>query len=215
MRVAREKRERMKNHLLQSVLVVCPVNDLSSPAVIDDVVHHAKVARGTFYKYFNTLQEAVTELGAKLADEMTLGIYPIYNVLQRPLHRTTTGFMLFLARAVIDPAWGAFISHVGLLTSESILYEHMTSDIRQGVKSGDFTVVSIEAAGDVLLGLQTEAIRRIIRGHHRGEYVQIMTGMMLRSLGVPPAVSDASVKQAYARLCEEAAASIPWWKPID
>ncbi len=214
-RVARIKRERMKNHLLQSVLVVCSGDDMSSPAVIDDVIRHAKVARGTFYKYFDSLDKAVAELGARLADEMTLAIYPVYNVLKNPLHRTATGFQLFLARAVIEPAWGAFVSHIGLLTGDSILFGHITADVRLGCETGDFNVASIEAAGDMLLGLQTEAIRRIIRGEYRGEYVQIVTGMMLRGLGVPPGKADGAVEYTYHRLHAEASHSIPWWNAID
>ena len=81
-RVAREKRERMKARILQSVLSVCSGVEASGPAVIDDVIRHAEVARGTFYKYYNSLDEAIAELGSVLADEMTVGIYPVYNVLE-------------------------------------------------------------------------------------------------------------------------------------
>jgi AcrR family transcriptional regulator len=213
-RVAREKRGRMRNHLLQSILVVCSGNTLSGPAVIDDVVRHAEVARGTFYKYFDSLDQAIAELGARLADEMTIGIYPVYNVLDSPVMRTATGFQLFLARAVIDPAWGAFVSHIDLLTNESILFDRMSSDIRLGITTGEYKVAMLEASGDLVLGLQTEAIRRIIRGEQKGAYIQAMTGMLLRGLGVPPAKADKIVAQSYKRLCEEAPRSIPWWKPI-
>ena len=213
-RVAREKRERMRARILQSVLSVCSGIASSNPAVIDDVIRHANVARGTFYKYYNSLDEAVAELGSTLADEMAIGIYPVYNVLENPLQRTATGFQFFLLRAVIDPAWGAFISHTGRLTSDSVLLGHVTADLRLGMETGDFKISSIEAAADLVVGAQTEAIRRTLGGKHKGVYVRGMAGMVLRGLGVAPAKADRVVEQAYDRLCAEAPGSISWWKPL-
>ncbi len=212
-RVAREKRERMKARILQSVLSVCSGAASSGPAVIDDVIRHAEVSRGTFYKYYNSLDEAVADLGSVLADEMTIGIYPVYNVLENPPQRTATGFQFFLLRALIDPAWGAFISHIGRLSSDSLLLSHVTADLRLGIKTGDFRITSIEAAADLVVGAQTEAIRRTLGGGHGGAYVRAMAGMVLRSLGVAPAKADRFVIQAYDRLCAEAPGSISWWKP--
>ena len=215
-RVAREKRGRMKARILQSVLAVCSGLETSGPAVIDDVIRHAEVARGTFYKYYNSLDEAVAELGSVLADEMTVGIYPVYNVLENPLQRTATGFQFFLLRAVIDHAWGAFICHIGRLTSDSLLLSHVTSDLRLGVQTGEFKVSSVEAAADLVVGAQTEAIRRTLGGgNQQSAYVRDMAGMVLRGLGVTPAKADRVVAQAYDRLCAEAPGSISWWKPLD
>ena len=60
--------------------------------VIDDVIRHAHVSRGTFYKHFGSLEEAVSELGAIMVDDMTVGIYEVYNCVEDPRHRTATGF---------------------------------------------------------------------------------------------------------------------------
>jgi AcrR family transcriptional regulator len=215
-RVARQKRERMRSHLLQAILIVCAGQTISDPAVIDDVVREAKVARGTFYKYFKSLEEAVDELGATLADEMTIGIYPLYNVLDKPLQRVATGFLLFLCRAIIDPNWGGFVSHIGgKLTTESVLVKHISTDIRLGAEAGYFRVASVEAAADLVLGMTAEAARRISNGNHTVDYARIMTGIVLRGLGTPPAKADHAVAQAYTRLCREAPRCIPWWKPIE
>ena len=69
-RVGRQKRERMRAHLLKSVFSVCSRETLRDPASIDDVVKDASVSRGTFYKYFDSLDEAISELGLQMADEM-------------------------------------------------------------------------------------------------------------------------------------------------
>jgi AcrR family transcriptional regulator len=89
-RVAREKRERMRDHLLGAVLAVYPGKPGQGPAVTDDVIRVAKVSRGTFYKYYPSLEEAVAELGAKLAAEMVAAIGALYDSLEDPSDRLPT-----------------------------------------------------------------------------------------------------------------------------
>jgi AcrR family transcriptional regulator len=89
-RVAREKRERMRAQLLDAVLAVYPGQSEGGPAVIDDVIKVANVARGTFYKYFPSLEAAVSELGAKLADEMIAAIAAVYEPIEDPVQRSAT-----------------------------------------------------------------------------------------------------------------------------
>ena len=158
-RVAREKRKRMRAHLLQSVFAVCSVETMREPAVIDDVVRHAEVSRGTFYKYFSSMEEAVAELGLELADEMTAGIASVYDVLEDPVMRTATGFQMFLCRAMIDPAWGALIAHIGLLSGDSLFTSKIQDDIRLGLSTGDYALSSVEVGTDLLMGAKIEAIR--------------------------------------------------------
>ena len=92
-RVAREKRERMRDHLLGAVVAVYPGKPGQGPAVIDDVIRVAKVSRGTFYKYYPSLEEAVAELGAKLAAEMVAAIGALYDSLEDPIERSATAFL--------------------------------------------------------------------------------------------------------------------------
>jgi len=69
-RVGRERRQKTRAHLLCAVLQVCSNESARSPAVIDDVAGYADVSRGTFYKYFDSLDQAIAELGNQLAEEM-------------------------------------------------------------------------------------------------------------------------------------------------
>ena len=94
-RVGRERRERMRHRLLQSVLQVRSGKGGRNLAVIDDVIKDASVSRGTFYKYFDSLDQAESELALQMADEMTTGIMSVYDVLDDPVLRTATGFQLF------------------------------------------------------------------------------------------------------------------------
>ncbi len=213
-RVGREKRERMRAHLLQSVLNACSGETSRDPTVIDDVIREAKVSRGTFYKYFDSLDQAVSELGLQLALEMTAGIMSIYDVLEDPVLRTATGFQMFLLRSVIEPRWGAFIAHIGLLSGNNLLVSKIKSDITLGMNSGDYAVASVDVAADVLMGAKIEAIRRIIAGERRVAYIHAVAGMVLRSFGVSASKADKSVIRAYDRLGREAPSKVAWWRSI-
>lgn len=211
-RVAREKRKRMKAHLMHSIIAVCSGRKLTGSTVIEDVVRHANVSRGTFYKYFETLDEAVIEIAFELAEEMTAGIAPVYDVLEDPVARTATGFQTFLSRSCMDASWGAFIVHLDLLNGEqNKIASKVKGDIRLGVQTGDYSVSSVDTAADLLMGAKHEAIRRIIAGENRSEYVRGMVKMVLRSFGVPDWRAQEAVEHSFARLCKMAPEHLPWW----
>lgn len=214
-RVGRQRSEKMRAHLLQSVLEVCSDWTAGSTPVIDDVIRHAGVARGTFYKYFDSLEQAMAQLAAQLGDEATQGIASVYDVLEDPVMRTATGFQMFLIRAMLEPRWGAFITHIGLLSSDNLLTRKITDDIRLGVETGDYDVSSIEIASDVLMGAKIEAIQRLITGGGSKAYIQGVAAMVLRSFGVAPAKAEKSVARAWTRLHELAPGKIAWWRPIN
>jgi AcrR family transcriptional regulator len=213
-RVGRQRSEKMRRHLLQSVLEVCSGQMPGSAPVIDDIIRHADVARGTFYKHFVSLEQAMAELAVQLGEEMTQGVLSVYDVLEDPVMRTATGFQIFLIRAMIEPQWGGFITHIGLLSGDNLLTRKITDDIRRGVETGDYEVPSIEVAGDVLMGAKIEAIRRLIAGRGSKAYVQGVAAMVLRSLGVAPAKAEKSVARAWDRLHELAPGRISWWREM-
>jgi AcrR family transcriptional regulator len=214
-RVARERRERMRAHLLQSVMAVCGGRKLTGATVIEDVVRHAGVSRGTFYKYFDTLDEAVTQLAFELAEQMTDDIHNVYDVLTDPVMRTATGFQTFLSRAWIDPDWGSFITHLGLLSGEDgLIASKVKGDIRMGVETGDYSVVSVDFAADLLMGAKHEAIRRIISGERDTAYITGVAAMVLRSFGVSPSKAEKTSENAFKRLRIEAPGMMAWWRPI-
>lgn len=212
-RVAREKRKRMRAHLKQSIMIVCSGRTLTGSTVIEDVVRHAEVSRGTFYKYFESLDEAVIEIAFELTEEMTVGIASVYEELDTPVMRTATGFQTFLTRSWIDPDWGAFIIHLDLLNGEqNQIASKVKGDIRMGVESGDYFVASIDTAADLLMGAKHEAIRRIIAGELNPDYISQMATMVLESFGVSHHKAEKTAAISLERLCRMAPNRLTWWK---
>lgn len=185
-RVARERRQRMRSHLLNAVMAVCADDTPNSTKVIDDVVAYAEVSRGTFYKYFVSLDEAIAELGAMLAEEMTVSIWPVQSALSDPREKTAIGSQIFMRRAMLDPHWGGFLARIGLLTPENTMIRRMMDDIREGMQAGVYDLPSVESGLDLLVGSKIEAIRRIIRhhGHISATYPRVISTLILRGFGV-------------------------------
>ena len=210
-RVAREKREKMRAHLLRSVMAVMSSDQSAGPRVIDDVIRHAEVSRGTFYKYFGSLEQAVAELGAALVEEMTAGIDLLYDKVEDPRRRTATGFQLFLHRARTDRAWGGFVAHIGLLSPSNRMIRHMSADIQRGIDSGYYALPSVECGLDLLVGTKIEAILRIIRGDRGRDYIEAMTAAVLRGFGCPPAEAQEIALSESARVIALAPSQLEWW----
>lgn len=213
-RVGRERRERMRSHLLRSVLQLRSAEGGRGAPTIDDVIRHAEVSRGTFYKYFVSVDQAASELGLQLAAEMTVGIESVYDVLEDPVLRTATGFQMFLIRAMLEPDWGAFIAEIRLLSGDSIFTRKIREDILLGIETGDYAVPSVKVASDLLMGAKIEAIRRLLEGGDI-EYIKAMATMVLRSFGVAAAKADKSVAKAYNRLAVEAPGKVAWWQTFE
>lgn len=217
-RVARAKREKMRAHLLNAVKEIHSGERGGQrggkPVVIDDVIRHAQVSRGTFYQYFNSLEEAVAEYGAILTVEMTEAIFGIYDAVTDPAERVATGFQTFLLRSLMDPHWGAFLTHIGVLAGDNLMITNIRADIAHGAAAGVFDVPSLDGAVDMLVGTKIEAVRRIVRGEGGVPYIHDMAALLLRAFGVSGTEARAKIDDAYRNLRARGPEMLAWWRPI-
>ena len=89
-----------------------------------------------------------------------------------------------------------------------MLVTMVRDDIALGVEAGDYQVPSVNDASGLLLGTTVEAIQRLIMERGSLAYVQGMTSLVPRSLGVDPARADRSVAIAFERLFKKAPGTI-------
>ena len=214
-RVARERRERTRAHLLNAVLSVYPGNGEGAPAVIDDVIREANVSRGTFYKYFPSLEDAVAELGNKLADETAEAYATILAAFPDPLDRLANAIQLILFRAAAEPRWGLFAAHINHLRGGYNPALHgVTTNLSQGLASGAFNFESIDAAVDLTAGAIIEGIRRLISGSGSAKYIEEITAFVLRGLGAAPASAKRASMSARQRLSEKGELLAQGWASV-
>lgn len=213
-RVAREKRTRMRSRLLAAVAHVCTAPGQPGRAVIDDVLKAAEVSRGTFYNHFTSLEEALDIVGREFADEMTVGLMPVYDVLLDPLDRTAAGLQLFLRRGAVDPVWGRFVSRTDHLFDDAELIDTIHADLRKGSACGAYDFASVEAAADFVVGSTMGGIRRFVRGGVGLAQVFELATMVLRGLGADPARTGTAIRRTDTHLCANAPGVLPWWRDL-
>jgi AcrR family transcriptional regulator len=182
-RVARKKRQAMRSKLLDAAMRVFATSGVSPP-VIDDVIREANVSRGTFYNYFDSLDQVLLAIGQELNNQMTSDILPVYDVLTKPWQRAAVASRLFLVRALLDPKWAGFVTRVDAWQHNTLVAEYMSKDLENGKATGDFRFDRLDAATDFLMGASAHGIQAIQQGvDHPNKYMDACVRMTLSSLG--------------------------------
>ena len=204
-RNAARKRVQMRARILMATMHVYADHSREKP-VIDDVIKEADISRGTFYKYFESLDEALQCVGQEVSDQFTLDLLPIYDVLKEPWQRFSVGFRLFMLRAQKDAAWAAFVSRMDVWPKESLVTRYMSADLERGVREGCFVSADLQASADFLKGASLSTINAMRAGvANPAEYMNAAVRMGLASLGCSPAMCEKGMKFSE-RYLEE-------WKP--
>ena len=211
-RVGFAKREKMRARLVAAIIELWPKTQSGISVVVDDVVNAAAVSRGTFYKYFSSLEEALDTIGCELADEMTAGIMPVYDGLSDPLHRTAAGFQLFQWRAAFDPMWARFVSRTDHLFRDSELLANVMVDLQNGRESGVYRFISVELAADFVIGATIGGISRFVTGRSSDSDILDLTRMVLQGLGVDEDRTREAITLTQAHVTEHAPGRLRWWR---
>ena len=211
-RVARARRDRMTERLLGAVLE-CYAADPQHPPTVDDVIQKAGVSRATFYKYFNSVEQAAGILGRDLGQEMVESIVTLFDGPEEPLFRVSTSVLLFLMRAVIDPIWAGFVSHTDYLNQDTIPLTGMVALMGRARDAGVLEFQDTDSAGSLTVGAMMEAVRRMARtGHRDRKYVEELAAMTLRGLGLTIEDARNVVRERTIFIRGLAPDRLSWWR---
>ncbi|WP_253410664.1 TetR/AcrR family transcriptional regulator [Pseudomonas citronellolis] len=182
-KMAEKKRLLMRTRLLDAAMRVFAEPGSAAP-VIDDVIREAKVSRGTFYRYFDSLDQVLVALGQDLSNQMTTDILPLYDILEEPWKRISVGFRVFLVRALLDRKWAGFVTRVDVWPHHALVAEYMGRDLESGRAAGELHFERLDAATDFLMGASALSIQTILQGVEQpNEYIDACVHMALASLG--------------------------------
>lgn len=216
-RVAEQKRERMRERLIDATMAAYLGCESGRHPVVDDVIRLAEVSRGSFYKHFDAIDEVFAEIGRRMAQEMLVSYVHLAAPLTDGAARIALGPLMALARSAMEPRHAAFITRVDyieFLASAQPGSNLVALSLQDGRERGALHFDSIDAAVDLVIGPSLEGARRILRTRTLdGAYIRGLAAMVLRGLGVAPADADGAVAQAWQRLADESA-SLHWWQPL-
>jgi AcrR family transcriptional regulator len=218
--VAERKRKIMRARLLDATMRVHAEFSDRTP-VIEDVVHEAGVSRGTFYKHFASLDEALGAVGHELNDQMTTDILPVYDILKEPWQRFSVGFRVFLVRAVLDRKWAGFVTRMEAWPHDSLVAKYMSQDLNNGKQRGQFSFGDLDCTTDLLMGASSGGIQALRRGvPDPAGYIDSAVSTGLRSLGCSQERCAEGVKFSSKYLQQWMSGHLPagvpkWAKPAD
>ncbi|NIE66050.1 TetR/AcrR family transcriptional regulator [Burkholderia sp. Ax-1719] len=213
-KIAEKKRLMMRTKLIDAATRVFA--DRTGPVpVIDDVIREAKVSRGTFYNYFDSLEQVVAAIGQEFSNQMITDILPVYDVLTQPWQRASVGFRVFLVRALLDRKWAGFMALPDAWPHHTLLARYMGNDLENGKRAGQFHFDDVSAASDFLMGATSLAIQSIRQGlTDPNAYMNAYTRMALASLGCTPRLCDEGVVFSLSYLQDWASGRLDISKPL-
>jgi AcrR family transcriptional regulator len=194
---ARVKRESTRRRILEATVRVF-ARMVDDAPVIEDVVREAGIARGTFYKYFDSLDQAMAAAGNEANDRMIADIQSVYDILKEPWQRVSVGFRAYMVRALQDPVWATVITRIDAWSHNLTITRHMAEDFRQGRKSGQFEINDIDVTVDFIKGASLSGVHAVSRGvPNPVAYMDESVGLALYALGCTAPLRERAI--AFSR----------------
>jgi AcrR family transcriptional regulator len=212
-RVAKQRRERMVERLLQAVMECYAGHLQSGPPTVEEVTDRANVSRATFYKYFNSVDEAIEQRASELVDEMIDSLKDLVGPQMKPVLLFTVSVHLFLLRSVLDPTWAAFVARSDLLRADGVLFQGLTRHLAASLTDHDVAFADAEAARTLAVGTMRETIKSIAQTDRpRRDFVDEITTMILIGLGIARDAARSLVSDATIFIRGAAPDRLAWWR---
>ncbi len=169
--------------LLESALVICAQQGADAP-VIDDVIQHAGVSRGSFYNYFKTYEELLEAVAVQVGEDLVRIVDPAVCRYEDPVLRLALALRLLLNLMQRAPVLAAFVARLRW-PEENKLPEgirSVTRDILEGMRTGVLAVESSRVALDVFLGTFFGAAHTLVREKVSNTYSEEISECILNAL---------------------------------
>jgi AcrR family transcriptional regulator len=183
-RVAARRREKTRARLLESALLVFAQK--GPQAVVEDVIAHAGMARGSFYNYFRTNEELLDAVAGEINDELLRMIDPVVQPFADPAERVACGARLVLHAVERFPLIGTFMARLPFPAAKGSLLAlgFVERDIGLGLATGRFRDISRRVAANVVLGIMLGAARATASEPVTSDYLDGSVRALMRALGL-------------------------------
>lgn len=194
-RVAASRREEMQNSLMFSALVLASEKSIHAIDV-DDIIKHAGVSRGSFYKYFPSVQALVPALANQLAHELTAELQTITHQIPSPATRLVITAKLTMRRLVKARILGSFLIRLPWpsQTPEFNVFKNISSDIELGIKEGLFTKMPASIGCNLFIGGLIGGIHVMLSKSSSASYENKVLYPALIGLGLDAKTADELLK---------------------
>ena len=184
--IGREKRARTREQIVQAGLVLLAERPPEA-LTIDVIVEAAGVAKGTFYYHFQSIEELVAAVGAKLADSFDELLAPSRLDEPDPVGRMSSAFLKFLEKALDDPLWARLVVQSAQAPAAFVrIRENLKADLAEAIAHGRLGLQDVELAADIVIGIGLQVMRSSLERHTSPELTGQALHAVLRALGAQP-----------------------------
>lgn len=179
--VGLSRRSKMRNHLLKSALDLY-IHQSTTEVMIDDLIRHANVARGTFYNYFKTTHELNIALTGEMSDEILNIIDPYLLHYSNSLERMSMGLRLYIFATCKYPIWGKLLTNMGPhhTVRDRKIDEYVSRDLNLAMQQNLIPKDNVQVLKDLILGAVYYAIESIQHNQTADDYVsQVLEKLMI------------------------------------
>jgi len=194
-RVAASRREEMQNSLLFSALALS--SDKSIHEIdVEDIIHHAEVSRGSFYKYFPSVQALIQALTRQLASELATELDAITQQSPDTTIRLVVTAKLTMRLLVKVPVLGTFLIQLPWPSQnpELSLFKNISADVGLGIKEGLFTKMPVSIGCNLLIGSMLGGIHAMLGKAPSSSYENKVMYQALIGLGLDSKTADGLLK---------------------
>ncbi|MGL4316116.1 MAG: TetR/AcrR family transcriptional regulator [Pseudomonas sp.] len=199
-KIGEEKRARTRSKILETAFHLIG-REKGRFTLVDEVCQQSGISRGTFYNYFNGVEELFEALCYELSHDFNNSVLALVAEMGSDVERVSAAVRYYLGRAITDKPWGWAMVNISI--SGYIFgietYKHAESTIKDGIESGVFKVKNLSLGRDVLLGATFGAMITCLRGGADENYPSEIAQEILLGLGV---ASDLASKVVTIRLVE-------------
>lgn len=184
--IGKEKRARTRAAVLEAAFELLG-HEHGLTTRIEEICEAAQISRGTFYNYFNSMEEVYNALSFELNHDFNRAVTVLLNQMPFAAERVGAAVRYYLERALKDPKWAWAMIHVsaGGPIFGADTYQHAQATAEEGIASGEFEMTGPDSGRDIQLGVTLAAMITQLRHPQSGNYPAAIARHVLRAMGVP------------------------------
>ena len=181
--IGREKRARTRAQFVEAGLMLLAERPPEA-LTIDAIVEAAGVAKGTFYYHFQSIEELVAAVGAKLAESFDALLVPSRLDVPDPVERMAFAFTKFLEKAINDPLWARLVVRSAEAPAALAgIREHLEADLAEAIDQGRLAIEDVKLAADIVIGIWLQVTRGSLERRATPDLARHALDAVLRALG--------------------------------
>ena len=182
--IGREKRARTRAQIVEAGLMLLAERPPEA-LTVDAIVEAAGVAKGTFYYHFQSIEELVAAVGAKLADSFDELLATSRLDEADPVARMSSAYAKFLEKAFDDPFWARLVVRSAQAPAAlSRIRENLKADLAEAMAQGRLGIEDVELAADIVMGIGLQVMRSSLERPAAPDLTRQALNAVLRALCV-------------------------------